>query len=366
MARSVPIPPAPDVLFWLSLTALRGGTRRVLRRLLERYPRPRTIFERSRQELAAWCSAEVAAQIERGPDLETARSELGRLQALGARLLTPDGPEFPATLATIPDPPVLLFACGKLPRAPALAIVGARKATRRGRLFARTLAAAAVRAGIPVISGLAYGIDAAGHEGALEGAAHGSAHPGLAVWGSGFAQPAPLGNAVLARRLLGAGGAWLSEYPPGQPALPHQFPERNRLISGLSRAVLVVEADLASGSLWTARHALDQGREVLSVPGPIDVAVCRGSNALLRDGAAPVLEPADVLLAFGRSLPSPSRQPQPEGTAGRLWAALEAGPAELDALAARLELDAPSLNRALVALELDGRVVRIGSRIART
>ena len=273
-------------------------------------------------------------------------------------------PEFPALLREIPQPPALLYVQGALPPEPRLAIVGGRRASARGREVARALAAAATRAGVGVVSGLAYGIDAAAHEGALE-----AGGASTIVLASGIDRPSPAGNVALARRSLRAGGAWISEHGPGEPALPYRFPQRNRLISGLSRATLIVEAQEASGSLWTARHALEQGRDVLVVPGPVDTELCRGSNRLLREGASPILDAQDLLHALG--LPEAARAaavasgPPLAGLAGRIWARLGAGPLDADALARELRVDSARLVRTLVELELEGRIVRAGQRIAR-
>jgi DNA processing protein len=269
-------------------------------------------------------------------------------------------PDFPALLREIPDPPALLYVQGTLPPEPRLAIVGARRASARGREVARALAAAATRAGVGVVSGLAYGIDAAAHEGALE-----AGGASTIVLASGIDRPSPTGNIALARRSLRAGGAWLSEHGPGERALPHRFPERNRLISGLSRATLVVEAQEASGSLWTARHALEQGRDVLVVPGPVDTELCRGSNRLLREGATPILDAHDLLHALGLPSAAAAIPPPLAGLAGRIWERLAAGPCDADALARALRIDSARLARTLVELELEGRIVRAGQRISR-
>ncbi|MBW2415220.1 MAG: DNA-protecting protein DprA, partial [Deltaproteobacteria bacterium] len=251
-----------------------------------------------------------------------------------------------------------------LPARPGLAIVGARRASTRGRAVALRLARAAAGAGVAVVSGLAYGIDAAAHQGALEGGG-----PTLAVLASGLDRPSPRANAGLARRLLDAGGAWLSEYRPGTPPAAFRFPERNRLISALSRDVLVVEAGERSGSLWTVRHALDQGRDVLAVPGPVDSASCLGSNRLLRDGAGVILDERDLLDRVapetGPTGPALRARPSVSGDAARVWAALADGPAEVDALADRLGLQPGPLASALLDLELSGLASRHGSRVLR-
>jgi DNA processing protein len=263
----------------------------------------------------------------------------------------------------VPDPPLLLYVLGALAQGPALAIVGSRHATVRGRTSARALAGQAARAGISIVSGLAYGIDAAAHRGALDAGGH-----TVAVLASGLDRPSPAGNAGLANDIVAHGGAWISEQPPGMPARPHHFPERNRLISGLAAATLVVEARERSGSLWTARHALEQGRDVLVVPGPIDTDACRGSNALLREGAAPVLEARDLLELLRPGAPAAAQSAPAELPGGpralRVLARLREGPCGLEELAEATGASAADLAGLLLELELAGRIERSGARVA--
>jgi DNA processing protein len=223
---------------------------------------------------------------------------------------------------------------------------------------ARAWSASLAAAGVWIVSGLAYGVDAAAHRGALDAGGR-----TLAVLASGLDRPSPAGNIGLARAILDAGGGWLSEHPPGVPALAHHFPERNRLISGLARAVWVVEARERSGSLWTARHALEQGRDVWTTPGPVDTDLCRGSNALLRDGAGPVLEASDLQLALLGSAPQPAPVAA-RGPGDALLARLRDGPADRDALGRVLGLDPAELAALLLELELGGRISRDGNRVS--
>jgi DNA processing protein len=293
------------------------------------------------------------------------------------RCLVPGAPEFPAPLLCIPDPPLMLYARGALPPAgqqsagplagPVLAIVGSRAASPRARSLARAWSAALAAGGVVIASGLAYGVDAAAHRGALDGGGI-----TLAVLASGLDRASPAGNRGLAREILANGGGWLSEHPPGVAALAHHFPERNRLISGLARAVLVVEARVASGSLWTARHALEQGRDVLAVPGPVDTDLCRGSNELLRDGAAVALEPDDVALAVLGAPLAARRHSAAQRAEGErsprtdpLLEALRAGPRDVDELGRELGLEPAALAERLLELELAGAVERQGARVAR-
>jgi DNA processing protein len=249
-------------------------------------------------------------------------------------------PAGPDRLAVLLEPPVV-------------AVVGSRQATTAGAAFAEALARALAGAGACVVSGLARGIDAAAHAGAL--AAGGRT---VAVLGCGIDRDYPAATAALAARIATA-GAVVSEYPPGVPPAPFRFPERNRIVAALADAVVVVEAARRSGALITARLALDLGRDVLAVPGAPWSDAARGANALLRDGALLCGEPADALLALGLD-PGAARAGDPALPVGaaRVLAALRREPASIDVLAVRCGL-APGAAAALVAeLELRGVVAR--------
>jgi DNA processing protein len=345
-------------LGWLRLATLRGLRRGEARWLLRRYGAPQRACGRSRQELAAGLEAARAAELAAPPDLAGLRALAAELERDGIELLPAQDARFPELLRQIPDPPLWVFLRGRLePARPCVAIVGSRRPTARGREAAHAFAAHLARHGVSVVSGLAYGIDAASHLGALEGRGH-----TVAVLASGLDQPTPRGQRELALRILAAGGAWLSEHPPGTTPLPGLFPERNRLISGLARATLVVEARERSGTLWTARHALDQGRDVLVVPGPIDTDACRGSNAWLREGATPILDADDLLRTVAPELALAPRAPPT--SAHPVLRALREGPLDPDSLAEIVGLEPGALARELLQLELDGEIVREGARVA--
>ncbi len=247
-------------------------------------------------------------------------------------------------LAVRGDPEVLTRPC--------VAIVGARAATAYGREMAARLAAGLAEAGVVVVSGLARGIDAAAHEAAL--AAGGKS---IAVQACGIDQVYPAAHRKLAARIA-ASGAVVSELPPGMPPLPAHFPLRNRLISGMSRAVVVVEARIRSGSLVTSRHAADQGIEVLAVPGPATAPTSEGTNDLLRQGATPAIDAGDVLCAAGLSeRTEPTRRARRPEHEGPVIAALYEAPCARDALARRLGWEPGRLAVELVELELSGRIV---------
>ena len=283
----------------------------------------------------------------------------------GDGLLQPGRPGYPPQLAAIPDPPPLLYLRGDPAAlsAPAIAIVGSRRPTPAGRAtafeFARQLAAH----GLVVVSGLAAGIDAAAHRGAL--AAGGAT---VAVCGTGLDRTYPEAHAALAAEIA-AHGAVVSEFPPGTPPLPHHFPQRNRLISGLALGVLVVEAQRRSGSLITARLAAEQGREVFALPGSIHNPLARGCHRLIRDGARLVETVQEVVAGLQAdlfaALPAPATQARgTEAISGRpldreskiLLNACGFEPVDVDTLVQRTGLPAASVASLLVMLELRGEV----------
>lgn len=213
--------------------------------------------------------------------------------------------ELAPMLLGVSPAPSHLWVRGNVPSRPGVAIVGTRRCTEYGRTIARHLGRAVAAAGWPVISGLARGIDAAAHGGTLDGGGE-----GFAILGCGVDVIYPADNRGLAGRLLENAGGLISEYPPGTPPAPFRFPARNRIIAGLSGAVVVVEAAVTGGALITARLALDQGKDVLAVPGDIDRATSEGCNLLIRDGAHPVLSSEDLIESLERILgPSPRDAP---------------------------------------------------------
>lgn len=260
-------------------------------------------------------------------------------------------PGYPDLLAAIFDPPARLYLRGarrELLGGPCVAVVGARACSTYGAAVAESVARALAAAGAVVVSGLARGVDAAAHRGAL--AAGGAT---LAVLGCGIDRDYPASNAGLARRIAET-GLIVSEYGPGIEPAPWRFPARNRIVAGLSSATVVVEARERSGALITADFALEEGRDVLAVPGPITAATSAGSNALLRLGAAPLLEPADVLSLLGlEAAPPPA---PPGGLAAAILAALRERPAGADEIAGLTGTPVDRIAAALVELELDGLV----------
>jgi DNA processing protein len=337
--------------------------------LLRQFGLPQTIFEPGeRSRVRALLGPAAASRLFAEPGtLEREREQAVRewlARSDKHSLLTLADPDYPPALLQLTDAPPLLYLAGRrdLLALPAFAIVGSRHATRQGELNAAAFAAFLARAGCCVVSGMAQGIDAAAHRGALD-----STGATLAVLGCGIDIVYPAANRALAQR-LGSTGLLLSEYAPGTPAIDHQFPRRNRLIAALARGVLVVEAALRSGSLITARIAGELGREVCAVPGSIHSPLSRGCHRLLREGARLVESGADLLEGMG-ALPLPggsmvagTDQADGSGTQGAdaaLLAALGGDPVEADVLARRLDCGAGELAARLLQLELDGRVERL-------
>ncbi len=336
-----------ELLHWLRVQAAFGFCPQDACAALRRGVAPAELWRCARPELRA-----RAARIEADGPLWRALDECG------AKALSWASAAYPERLRQLEDAPPLLFVQGDpaiLDRC-CVAVVGARAASAYGRRIASELGAQLAAAGVVVVSGLAHGIDACAHSGAL--AAGGLT---LAVQGRGPDGVYPASHRGLARRIR-ASGALLSEFAPRVPPRAGHFPLRNRIISGLSRAVVVVEARMRSGSLVTARHALDQGVDVFAVPGPIDAATSEGTNRLLRDGAGALLEPADVLQALG--IQPVAAQPEvapslPRGdSAQRVVAALRDRPATRDELAARLDQPPEDLALPLAELELLGLIER--------
>lgn len=260
----------------------------------------------------------------------------------------------PALLALGHSPPVLYFVGdAAILQQPAFAIVGSRSATAQGRENAQAFARALSDAGLVIVSGLALGIDGAAHEGALEGRAG-----TLAVVGTGLDRVYPARNRDLAHRIAARGGI-LSEFPPGTPPLEFHFPRRNRIISGLSRGVLVVEAALHSGSLITARYAGEQGRDVFAIPGSIHSPLSKGCHKLIREGAKLVETAQDVLEELGLVPPGLQSDADAPMSEGAVLDALGGDPANVDTLVARTGLAPEEVIVQLTAFELAGDVASL-------
>ena len=299
---------------------------------------------------------ETSPDGEPGPDIT---ADLDRTIAEASVSATHIGrPDYPPLLAAAPDPPAALFYTGDisvLSRFPCVAVIGSRRCSIYGRRMARRLAGGLASAGMCVVSGMARGIDGESHAGALAG---GGAT--AAVLGSGPDVLYPRRNASLAEEIRRK-GCVLSEYPPGTSPEPFRFPERNRIISGVSLGVVVVEAGSRSGTMITVGTALDQGREVMAVPGDATRPTAAGSNRLLREGAAPVTTAEEVLEVLGvapRRAEGGQGPEEPQGLAGTILGMLDDGPAHVDELARATGAGPGELREQLLRLELAGYVIQ--------
>ncbi|WP_326535612.1 DNA-processing protein DprA [Pseudorhodoferax sp.] len=362
---------------WLRLLGTPEIGNDAARRLLTAFGTPGAVFAQDAEALAQVVSARQRQHLSAPPPghaelldktwhwLEQAPTQ--------RRVLTPGQADYPVALLNMADPPLLLYATGNFAHWPALAamadarrslaIVGSRNPTPQGLAHARQFARGAAAAGWTVVSGLALGVDGAAHEGALDGAADGAEQLAtVAVVGTGLDSVYPKAHLALARAIA-ARGMLLSEYPLGTPPLAANFPRRNRIIAGLSRGTLVVEAALRSGSLITARLAAEQGREVFAIPGSIHAPQARGCHQLIQQGAKLVTRIEEVLEEFAPATPAPAMpapdSPADAGTDDEVLAHVGFDPMGLDALAARTGLPTATLQARLLELELAGRIVRL-------
>lgn len=380
-----------ELASWLRLTVEPGLSRAAARHLLKELGLPQHILASSGAALARHLPQDLAARLlaPATPDIQAViDAALEMLSRPGHHLVTLADPAYPAALFDMPDPPVLLYVRGapELLQQPSVAIVGARNATEGGKDNARAFARHLAGRGWTVVSGLARGIDAAAHDGALR--AGPNAAGTVAVLACGLDVVYPRQHAALTDQIV-ASGALVTEYPPGTPALPFRFPDRNRLVAALSRGVLVVEAAVQSGSLVTARLALECGREVFAIPGSIHAPLSRGCHALIRQGAKLVEQGSDIEEELLRSGPVPAavanaldsrpRHGQPRAgtlpapaaprpatrmlkdpTVGRVLSALGYDPADTDQLCRRSGLEFPRVAAVLTELELNDVVQRLG------
>jgi DNA processing protein len=296
--------PTPDA-YWLALRRVKGVGPRTCRTLLDKYHSPESIFHLNEAEIAAAGVARPAARgIKEFRDFDALEKELCELPRLGARLLRWSDDEYPACLREIADPPPYLFVRGpaRLDDPGCLAIVGARAASEVGLRMAHRLGLELAAKGFTVVSGLARGVDAAAHQGALDGGGR-----TIAVMGCGIDFIYPREHRKLAEAIIEGGGAIVSELPLGTQPMAENFPTRNRILSGLCVGVVIVEAAEKSGSLITARMALEQNRQVFAVPGSPLTGKTRGSNRLIRDGAKLVECVEDVIEEIAPQLGLPRR-----------------------------------------------------------
>jgi len=357
-----------DAADWLRLTLVPGIGGETQRKLLAACGLPDRIFATDIAALAGVIGEKAARLLLQTDNRALVDAALDWAQRPGHHLLTLADEAYPKQLLDLPDPPTLLYVRGRaeLLAHPGLAIVGSRNATPQGERDAQGFAAALCDAGLCIVSGLALGIDAAAHRGAL--AAGGDT---VAVIGTGADRLYPARNRELAAEIVDK-GALVSEFPLGTPAAAHNFPRRNRIISGLARGVLVVEAAVESGSLITARLAGEQGREVFAIPGSIHSPQARGCHRLIRQGAKLVETARDVLEELAPLLPQPAagdttpESPPDDPETARILAHAGFDPLTVDELAGRCDLTAEALSVILLRLELDGYVASLpGGRYQR-
>jgi DNA processing protein len=369
MPSAPPPLPADELRAWLRLAHTPGLSPGAARRLLAAFGSPQQAVAASpaaQRELAGPDGTQALLAPRLDPDaLFDATAAWLAAAPTTRQVVTLGDAGYPAALLETADPPLLLYLQGRLSLLgePALAIVGSRHATPGGLDNARAFAAHLSRAGLVIVSGLALGIDGAAHEGALDGA--GATGGTIAVVGTGLDRVYPKRHHALAHRMSEGAGLMLSELPLGTPPLAPHFPRRNRIIAGLSLGTLVVEAAVQSGSLITARLAVECGRDVFAIPGSIHSPQARGCHRLIKDGAK-LVETADDIL---QELRWPVRQtvatiapaPPNEGETGEdaLLAALVYDPVTLDALVARTGWPPAELQARLLELELEGQLARL-------
>jgi DNA processing protein len=356
---------ADDVRDWLTIARAPGLHAGLLASSPFAGDLPRSLLHASSAALQELGLPAAAIAELRSPDAEALASDERWLGGPGRRIVVWGSAEYPALLASIADAPLVLFTAGdaSLLHLPQLAMVGARNPTAIGRDTAQQFAAHLARAGLAVTSGLALGIDAASHRGALSVGGH-----TIAVLGNGLDRVYPADNADLAREIA-ARGLLVSEFATGTPPLKENFPRRNRILSGLSVGTLVVEAALHSGSLITARLAAEQGREVFAIPGSIHSPLARGCHRLIRQGAKLVETADDVFAELASLCAALETAPRVEATDAQrdsgsrldkdyeiLLDALGFEPASVDSLVARTGLTADVVASMLLILELEGRI----------
>lgn len=358
-----------ELAAWLRLVLTPQFGPGAARKLLAAFGLPQDLFAQDHEALVQVAGPTVAARLQKEPEelaqqLDATLAWLAGTEGGVERwIVTLGDPGYPASILNTEDPPLLLFCMGQrgLALRRAIAVVGSRNPTPQGALNARAFSRSLSQAGWTVVSGLALGVDGAAHEGALEGAADGQVAT-IAVVGTGLDRVYPKRHLQLAHDIA-ARGMIISEYLLGTPPLAPNFPRRNRIISGLAEGTLVVEAALESGSLITARMAIEQGREVFAIPGSIHSPQSRGCHLLLKQGAKLVESAQDILEELQPTPTRAARSSPDDAAAGQaeapLLQALGFDPVSLDALIARTGIGAPKLQADLLELELAGSVARL-------
>jgi DNA processing protein len=359
-----------DLYHWVALSMAPGVGSVLFKRLTEAFSSPEGVFRATSRDLerVEGIGPKVVASLKRFAWKAQVAQELRALEKVGARLVTWRDEEYPPNLKQIYDPPPLLYLMGSLqPRdRQAVAVVGSRYPTTYGRVFAERIAMGLSQRGITVVSGLARGIDSSAHHGSLNAGGR-----TVGVLGCGIDITYPPENRKLFDEVA-AQGAVLSEFPLGTPPDSDHFPMRNRVISGISLGVVVVEATLRSGSLITARFALDQGREVFAVPGNADSARSAGANRLIREGAKLVMRAEDILEEIAIPFPPAAAgevpiQPRLTEEEAKVYSVLGAESMHIDQVITLSGLSSPRVSATLLSLELAGQVRQLpGMRFIKT
>lgn len=356
-----------ELTAWVRLTQVPGIGGETQRKLLKVFGGPEAVFAASPSALRGALGGGLIERLLTHDCVAEVESALAWAAQPGNHILTLADAAYPKALLTAADPPVLLYVKGdiRLLNRPAFAMVGSRNATKQGEANAEAFAAALAGAGLTIVSGLAAGIDAAAHRGALKESAS-----TVAVIGTGLDRIYPARNEGLAREIADK-GCIVSEFALGTPPIAANFPRRNRLIAGMARGCLVVEAAKQSGSLITARLAAEAGREVFAIPGSIHSPQSKGCHALLKQGAKLVESAQDILEELHwESIVNPATianmAPVPEAETDPLLVALGGDPCDLDTLATRTGLPADTLLARLFSLEMDCRIAQLpGGRYQR-
>jgi DNA processing protein len=360
----------PDHAYLHALRLIPGFGSVLLRHALSRFGSHEATWHASAEELRTLprCSDTLVTALLATRDRDDVASSWSRLNESDIQLVAEDDPDYPPLLREIPDRPIALYVRGNLAiltHPSPLAVVGSRKATGYGKRATESLTSSLGRVGFSIVSGLAFGIDASAHRAAL--LAHA---PTVAILGSGVddGHITPQTNLPLAQEIIGSGGTIISEFPPGREANVGTFPARNRIMAGMSLGVLVIEAAEKSGSLITARLALDYGRDVFAVPGSIFTESAAGCHRLIRDGARIVTAVDDILAEYPALIRSHQNATPTERTNQsdhsplemKLLRLLESETLHIDAITARCDLPGQSVLSALTVLELAGLVKNIG------
>ncbi len=343
-----------ELASWLTLSQVPGLGNEGLRRLLQAFGSPTAILATPASALKQIVRPAVASAIAKELNVDAFAPVAAWLEDPLNHLVTLADADYPQALLNIPDPPLILYVKGRLDllNLSSLAVVGSRNATVQGVRNADAFAQAMSEADLCIVSGMAHGIDTAAHLGGLRG--RGSS---IAVVGTGLDKVYPAANRDLAHQ-LSVEGALISEFPLGTPPLAHNFPRRNRIISGLSLGCLVVEASLQSGSLITARMALEQGREVFAIPGSIHMPQAKGCHALIKQGAKLVENANDILEELGW-YSATAKAATINETEHPVFAHLGFDPLDIDSLSLRSGLTIEALSAILLQLELDGQVTTL-------